>query len=199
MSTVAALFVAERGCYFGLNGVDPWDKARDARLYAGSYPVIAHPPCARWCKLAGLVEARYPHLRKGDDGGTFASALASVRAWGGVLEHPADSAAWAAHDLLKPEAFGWTREAFGPGWVSEVSQAAYGHRARKLTWLYYVGATAPSALNWSRPRHSARLSWCENHGKSKVEIMGKRERAATPSAFRDVLLSLARGAVGWAT
>lgn len=191
---VAALYVATGGCYFGLDGVDPWDEPRDARLYAGPWPVVAHPPCARWCRLAGLVEARYPHLRAGEDGGAFAAALASVCSWGGVLEHPAFSRAWAAHDLTPPGAFGWTRELTGPGWVCEVSQTPYGHRAQKLTWLYYVGDMPPPTLNWSRPRHTARLSWCENHGKSKVEIMGKRERSATPPAFRDALLGIARGA-----
>lgn len=45
---IAALFVATGGCYFGLPGIDPWDKARDARLYAGPWPVVAHPPCERW-------------------------------------------------------------------------------------------------------------------------------------------------------
>lgn len=190
---IAALYVAKGGAYFGLPDVDPWDEARDAKAYAGPWPVVAHPPCARWCKLAGLVEARYPYLRKGEDGGTFAAGLAAVRQWGGVLEHPADSRAWPAHDLPAPEAFGWTREMGGPGWVCEVSQTAYGHRARKLTWLYYVGALPPPPLNWSRPAHSARLSWCENGGASKVEIMGKRERSATPPAFRDVLLALAAG------
>lgn len=190
---IAALYVAKGGCYFGLPDVDPWDEARDARLYAGPWPVVAHPPCARWCQLAGLVESRYPYLKKGDDGGTFAAALASVRAFGGVLEHPAFTAAWSVHDLPAPMAFGWSREMGGPGWVCEVSQAAYGHRARKLTWLYYVGG-APPPVDWSRPKHSARLSWCENHSVSKVEIMGKRERSATPIAFRDLLLSIARGA-----
>ena len=38
---VAALFVAKDGPYFGLEGVDPWDGARDARLYAGPHPVVA--------------------------------------------------------------------------------------------------------------------------------------------------------------
>ena len=55
---IAALFVDRRGCYSGLPDVDLWDESRDARLYKGPYPVVAHPPCARWCKLAGLVEAR---------------------------------------------------------------------------------------------------------------------------------------------
>jgi hypothetical protein len=45
---VAALFVATNGIYFGLPNVDPWDKRRDARTYAGPHPVVAHPPCALW-------------------------------------------------------------------------------------------------------------------------------------------------------
>ncbi len=48
MTTIAALYVATDGCYFGLSGVDTWDQARDARKYAGPYPVVAHPPCQRW-------------------------------------------------------------------------------------------------------------------------------------------------------
>lgn len=68
MSTVVALFVAKKGCYFGLDGVDPWDEARDARLYAGPYPAVAHPPCTRWCQLAHVVQARYGY-RVGEDGG----------------------------------------------------------------------------------------------------------------------------------
>ncbi len=36
---VAALYVATGGCYYGLDDVDPWDLARDARTYAGPHPV----------------------------------------------------------------------------------------------------------------------------------------------------------------
>ena len=190
---IAALFVQTGGAYFGLPDVEPWDEARDARLYAGPHPVVAHPPCARWCMLAGLVEARYPYLKKGEDGGCFASALASVRKWGGVLEHPAFTSAWPAYDLTEPRADGWIRT-FDGGWVCEVSQRPFGHRARKLTWLYYVGSSPPPSLDWSRPAPVTRLSWCENHGTSKVEIMGKRERSASPHAFRDMLLNIARSA-----
>ena len=78
---VAALFVQTNGVYYGLPDVDPWDQRRDARLYDGPHPVVAHPPCSRWCRLAGLVEARWGHKR-GEDGGCFAAALAAVRRWG---------------------------------------------------------------------------------------------------------------------
>jgi hypothetical protein len=45
---IAALYVETGGCYYGLPDVDPWDLARDARTYAGPWPVVAHPPCERW-------------------------------------------------------------------------------------------------------------------------------------------------------
>ena len=47
---VAALFVERDGAYYGLPNVDPWDAERDARTYAGPFPVVAHPPCERWGK-----------------------------------------------------------------------------------------------------------------------------------------------------
>ena len=73
--TVAALFVANPGCYIGLPDVDPWDKARDVRLYAGPHPVVAHPPCRLWTNFAALNFKRYggEHNRPGNDGGCFAS------------------------------------------------------------------------------------------------------------------------------
>lgn len=88
---IAALYVETGGCYFGLPGVDPWDVTRDARNYAGQHPVVAHPPCQRWGRF-WHGSTRKPHQFKlGDDGGCFAAALAAVRKFGGVLEHPADS------------------------------------------------------------------------------------------------------------
>jgi hypothetical protein len=140
--TVAALFVETGGAYFGLPNVDPWDETRDARGYSGPHPVVAHPPCARWCQLAGLVEARWGHKR-GEDGGCFSAALAAVRRWGGVLEHPAFSAAWPAFMLPAPRARGgWVRGICG-GWVCHVEQGNYGHPARKATWLYAYGTVLP--------------------------------------------------------
>lgn len=82
---VAALFVDPHGVYSGLEGVDVWGEDRDARLYAGPYPVVAHPPCARWCALAPLNAAMHGYAI-GDDGGCFEAALAAVEKWGGVLD-----------------------------------------------------------------------------------------------------------------
>lgn len=196
--TVAALFVETGGAYFGLPDVDPWDLTRDARLYAGPHPVVAHPPCSTWCQLAKVNEARYGH-RVGDDGGCFKSALAAVRRYGGVLEHPAYTYAWRAHGLIVPRRGAWSKNLFSPlhrpEFVTEVSQSAYGHAARKRTWLLWVGTFAgaePPPLDWRDPEGTA---WVGNDGSANAKRqLGKREAKASPPAFRDVLLSLARSA-----
>lgn len=193
---IAALYVERGGCYYDLPGVDPWDEQRDARLYDGPHPVVAHPPCARWCRFAGLVEAQWGHKR-GEDGGVFAAALAAVRKWGGVLEHPAYSAAWAAHELVKPPTGGgWVWADWTGGWTCYVEQGRYGHPAKKATWLYAHGVQLPK-LKRGRiaDQTPCMVSWCGNHspGDTRPRI-GKRVAAATPSAFRDVLIEMARSA-----
>ena len=192
---IAALFVETKGCYQGLPNVDPWDIHRDAMLYDGPHPVVAHPPCARWCQMAAMVEAVYGY-KKGDDGGTFASALASVRKWGGVLEHPANTAAFAAHGLARPPRRGWQRDMCG-GWSCQVSQAAYEHRAQKMTWLYAYGCELPT-LKWGKRDGTAYVSFANyNNGKAKVvERMGRRDALSTPHAFRDLLIAMAETANG---
>jgi hypothetical protein len=187
---IAALFVQTNGHYFGLDGVDPWDVTRDARAYNGPHPVVAHPPCTRWCQLAYIVQKRYGY-KVGDDDGCFASALDSVRRWSGVLEHPAYSYAWPAFGLSRPPRAGWQLTTDG-GWVCQVSQSAYGHRARKRTWLYYVGER-PMELHWGEPAPTAQVSFCGNHGDSPLPRLSKKEASRTPPAFRDMLLELARG------
>lgn len=195
---VAALFVDTKGSYFGVPGVNLWDIHRDARNYAGPHPVVAHPPCSRWCRLAGLVEARWGHKR-GDDGGCFASALASVRNWSGVLEHPAYSDAWPAFGLPKPiPGGGWQRGICG-GWSCHVEQRHYGHPAKKATWLYAFGLDRLPSLNWATTpdgESDALVSWCRNHTKKfdKRPRLGKRAASKTPEAFRDTLIGIARGA-----
>lgn len=84
--TVAALYVDQKGVYAGLSGVEVWDEIRDARLYGGPWPVVAHPPCARWSRLAGFTESRFGLVR-GDDGGCFEMALEAVRRYRYSIVH----------------------------------------------------------------------------------------------------------------
>ena len=196
--TVAALFVDPKGPYIGLPGVDPWDEARDARLYNETHPVVAHPPCARWSSLAPLVEACHGY-RVGEDAGCFAAALDAVRRCGGVIEHPAKSLAWARYGLTAPSpGGGWIRAGWDDtGWTCEVAQRSYGHRARKRTWLYAVGVDLLPSLTWG-DGPAAELSMNVGGGPrgrrlKPHEYMGdKAERIHTPEPFRDVLLAMAR-------
>lgn len=188
---IAALFVQTAGAYFGLPNVDPWNEERDARKYKGPHPVVAHPPCSRWCKpLAKVNQTRYGH-KIGDDGGCFSSALASVFLYGGVLEHPANSYAWDRFALLKPTRGHWGQTEHLDGyWVTEVSQSAYGHKARKRTWLLYRGHREPPLIDWSDPKGTHLTSWLQRTKRVAPRIT-KKEADKTPPAFRDMLLTLA--------
>lgn len=193
---IAALFVQKNGCYFGLDGVDPWDKERDARLYEGPNPVVAHPPCSRWCRLAGLVQARWGH-KIGDDDGCFESALRSVREFGGVLEHPAYSKAFYRFGLPIPIPGGGWQMGICGGWSCYVEQVNYGHMAKKATWLYAYGVSSLPSLNWkvtADNESKALVSWCGNKVKRTPNRprLSSKEASATPFEFRDTLISIAR-------
>ena len=195
--TVAALFVQKGGVYFGLPDVDPWDESRDARKYDGPHPVVAHPPCQLWTNLARVNFKRYggEHNRPGNDGGCFESAVESVRQWGGVLEHPAGSHAWPAYGLQRPVLGSWQSTPdhdtpTGRVWVTEVWQSAYGHKAHKRTWLYCVSQVEPQALDWSQNPGTHQIGWFDR----EKPTLSKKEASATPLAFRDLLLAIARSA-----
>jgi hypothetical protein len=202
---IAALFVAGDGPYAGIEGIDVWDEARDARTYPGPYPVIAHPPCARWGRYwHGGPSARVRRV-KGADDGCFASALASVQRWGGVLEHPADSHAWSAFNLRRPpRAGGWVSAGMTEGgWTCCVDQGHYGHRAQKATWLYAVGVHPLPMLRWGKSPRAMRLDDGYHSAEERrravrtgvCQRMGKRERMITPDPFRDLLIGIARNAL----
>lgn len=201
MNRIAALYVATNGVYFDLPNVDPWDKRRDARTYAGPHPVIAHPPCERWGRYWGGAPWQTERKQKGDDGGCFAAALTAVRQFSGVIEHPEASHAWTAFGLnFPPRCGGWVVADFLDGWTCCVDQGHYGHRARKATWLYAHGIDLPS-LKWGRAPgefnllHEGYHSKEERARKIKTGIcqrLSARQRAATPIEFRDLLLSMVR-------
>lgn len=197
MVMITALFVQSDGVYAGDKFIDAWPIERDARKYDGTNPVIAHPPCQLWGKMARVNYARWggEHNRPGNDGGCFASALASVNRCGGVLEHPAMTYAWNAYGLRKPAPNQWIES--GDGWVCEVWQSAYGHKANKATWLYYVGNQRPFDLDWSRPRGTHQVGFFDKRGRERNKpTLNKRESNMTPIKFKSVLVSLAVHSMG---
>ena len=206
VETIAALFVKRGGSYWSLPDVDPWDEARDARLYDGPHPVVAHPPCQRWGKFwAGqpLWIARTGERKiKGDDGGCFAAALYSVRRWGGVLEHPWGSHAWPHFGIaVPPRTGGWVQADDVGGWTCCVEQGRYGHYARKPTLLYAVGVDLPDLL-WGKSEPVFPAWALEKYGLAKCKRAGElafkgggtdsAPRIGTPPEFRDLLIGMAR-------
>ena len=197
-STVAALYVETGGTYYGLEGVDPWDEQRDARLYDGPWPVVAHPPCQRWCMFAKGIETTHGY-KVGDDGGCFAAALESVREYGGVIEHPAQSLAWDHFHLPKPRStVGWTRSFLDGGYSCYVEQGRYGHPMRKATWLYAFGLPWYPELRWGRVNDAQMLGqfkWGSRLYKDARDRDRPRvdsQHSLTPGSFRDELLAMAR-------
>lgn len=196
---IAALFVQTDGHYFDVPGIDPWDAERDATLYRGPHPVIAHPPCARWGRYwwRGANGVRYP--RPGVDGGLFGFALNAVRDFGGVLEHPRDSLAWDAFALNKPPVGGGWVPADDFGMTCCVYQGHYGHLAPKATWLYAVDVDFRIPIQWgaaptSKPpqsEESIRRRGARS-ANDAIERMSANQRLATPIPFRDLLIKLAR-------
>jgi hypothetical protein len=203
--TVAALYVAADGCYANQPGVETWPIERDARLYAGPHPVVAHSPCQRWGRYSEVHPIVGRIGTTGDDGGCFAHALWAVRTFGGVLEHPKDSKAFGVSpgfSLGKP-GLGWSRSTDGIGWICRVDQGHYGHAARKATWLYAAHVELPDLL--FEPCEQQLPQWMiDRYGYAKARrigvvamVGGKRKteiREATPEPFRDLLISIARSA-----
>jgi hypothetical protein len=199
---VAAVFVYQDGHYSQYKGLDLWGIERDAMKYDRDLPVVAHPPCARWCQLAALVQKTHGY-KIGDDGGMFESALATVRRVGGVLEHPAYSIAWRHFDLPRPPIQGgWVQGKCG-GWACHVEQLQYGHEARKQTWLYAFGTDLPM-LRWGRDPKLKPVKIVgpgpfdptkPNKGRVPgfARLCGK-VASATPNEFAELLLSIARTA-----
>ena len=134
MSTVAILFARADSIYKTLPDCDVWDIERDARKWPGGCQVVAHPPCRAWGRLKHFARPR------ADEKDLAVWAVAQVRKWGGVLEHPAGSSLWPVVGL---PAFGCCDQ--HGGWTLPILQQSFGHRAAKKTLLYIVGCK-PSSI-----------------------------------------------------
>lgn len=156
-SELSALFTCASSPYLVL-GIDCYDRKRDARTFQGSGLVICHPPCRSW--------GRYAHRSKHQvaEKDLALWALELVRRNGGVLEHPASSSLW---------------KHLRPGETSFlIRQADFGHRAEKLTRLFYSGLPKVPLLPDPAlgPFHP-------------VERMGRQERERTPVRLAEWLVT----------
>jgi hypothetical protein len=190
---VVALYVDARGPYPGI--VQEWyGTERNAKTYAGPYPVVAHPPCGPWGPMR--------HLSSGvgaeQDATCGPHAVEMVRRWGGVLEHPKGSKLFAYCGMPHPDD---PTDEWG-GYTIEVQQVDWGHPARKRTWLYIVGVElqyVPMFPPRREPTHWASGSRGRSKGKQGspvppgIKVCSAQQRRRTPTDFARWLVDLATG------
>jgi len=183
----AALYVdVERGPYAAM-GLDCWGAERNAKLWPGGSSAVAHPPCGPWGRL------RWNCTKQDPECGPI--AVHQLLAWGGVLEHPANSLLWKHCALPKPRPWPTALECLGTAprvWTLEVDQCRWGHLARKATWLLMVGV--PFSALGERPAHRepTRTIGTNREGRKGKLCLPKSQRHVTPPAFAEWLVSLAR-------
>ena len=210
MRTVAALYVLARGPYAAMEGVDAWPERRDALLYDGEGPVVAHPPCGPWSnsgfrQLTKLSATQGPWLAP--------NAVLQVRRHGGVLEHPQRSHLWGKMSLPYPEPYRQTtiagpeRDAWG-GFTVELDQSAWGHKySHKRSWIYCVGIDYDLATTFPPPVALPRIDepahWKpkldsrrpgKTYPRCGMDIASPEQKKRSPDAFACWLVALARTA-----
>jgi hypothetical protein len=191
--TVAALYVDPHGPYPTMPDVDCWDESRDARLYGGPHPVVAHPPCGPWGRLSHFC-TRQPR-------DCAFIAVTQVRLNGGVLEHPAASKLWDwdGNSPRLPMPFEGA-DSFG-GFSVELDQCDWGHVTRKRTWIYVVGVDREWVMRRILERRGSGVpthSICNGRGQRLSNGEVRRRATAlqarvTPSPFAEFLVEIARG------
>lgn len=178
---VAVLFARADSFYKTMPDVDVYDMARDARTWQGGCPVVAHPPCRAWGRLRQFANPR-PNEKN-----LARLAVALVREFGGVLEHPAGSTLWPAQRLPRPG----ERDAWG-GWTLAAPQKWWGHKAEKASWFYVVGCepteTPPVPLVLGEAAYVVQTRKREDYRPH----IAKAEREHTPPELALWLVELAR-------
>lgn len=122
VNKVAVLCAHDQSTYYSIPGAEVWNRKKDAFLFSGSLPVIAHPPCAQWSKMRSF--SNY-NLRE---------KLLAEWCWdivnknGGIFEHPAGSLFWKYIRADRSKIF-------------SVDQCWWGFPGRKTTYLYFHNCT----------------------------------------------------------
>lgn len=175
---VAALYVREDSIYKKLC-LECYDIHRDARIYPGPLPVVAHPPCRAWGHLKGLAKPRP------DEKQLAITAVGQVLQYGGVLEHPSGSSLFKERCIL---------DALGPKtFIMSVNQHWWGHRAQKRTWLFISGVGQKEmpavSLKFDAVTHVVTSS--RRTGRKSLPELSKKAREQTPVLFAEWLIQVA--------
>lgn len=146
---------------------------------------MAHPPCRGWGGLSHMAKPRH------GEKDLARWAVAQIREFGGVLEHPKKSKLWADQSLPEPG----QRDRFG-GFTLPIFQSWFGHRAEKATFLYVIGVEPrevpdmPMILGEASHVVSSSRRWYRGHQNLKPWIT-HAEREHTPPDLAKWLVQLA--------
>ena len=124
-----ALFTRTDSIYKKKSHWDAYDQNRNALTYNGNNPVVCHPPCRTWGKLAHLASKA-----KANESNLALWSIDKIRSVGGILEHP-DGSKLFGKFLPDVNTF---NDNFG-GFTILVDQYDFGHVAHKMTKLYFCG------------------------------------------------------------
>ncbi|WP_287949007.1 hypothetical protein [Aquamicrobium sp.] len=186
MRPVAILFARQDSIYKTLPGCDVFDMDRDARTFQGGMPVVAHPPCRAWGRLRAFANPRPDEMNLGR------LAVALVREFGGVLEHPAGSTLWQAQMIPLP---GAGRDQW-EGWTFAAPQKWWGHKAEKSSWFYIVGVEPPELPDVPMVLGEATHVVQSRKRQGHRPHIKKSEREHTPPPLAEWLVELARRTKG---
>lgn len=173
IARVAILFARSDSVYKSIEGCDVWDEKRDALQYPGGLPVVAHPPCRLWSRLAPFAKAPPEEKR------LAIFALEQARQNGGVVEHPYGSKLWKEADL-------------SGGWMLDAPQFWWGHKAEKPTRFFIVGCNPrdvpPIPLVLGDPTHQVGFTRNRRHDRL---YLSRPARERTPPDMARWLVGLA--------
>jgi hypothetical protein len=181
--SVAVLFARKDSIYKKMPECDVWDQVRDATKYAGNLPVVAHPPCRLWGKLAHMSTAPKSEME------LARFSVRQVQRVGGVLEHPEGSRLWKEMGLPQQ----WEEDSLG--FTLKVPQSWWRHRAAKMTLLYVSGMRMEDIprvpliqIIFNQPTALIATSRRGLSGK----FCTQEEREATPEEFAQWLVAVAK-------
>jgi len=176
MQTVAVLFARADSVYKQLPGTDVYDMERDARIYDGPHPVVAHPPCRAWGRLRSFANPRP------DERNLARLAVAMVREFGGVLEHPAGSTLWSAQGLPPPEN---AMRSAGGRWQHLRNGGAIERRKRHgFTWSDANPATCQACpIQWPRQHTLSKAASARTAGHTSQKQSESTHRPSWPCGW----------------
>lgn len=180
----AALFVREDSLYLDHTEIDCYPASRNALSFQGGIPVVAHPPCRSWARLAHLAKP-LPGERE-----LAMWAVDVVRREGGVLEHPSASRLWYEKRLPPPAGL---PDEFG-GYSIQVDQCDFGHPARKASWFYIVGVPLHKLPSWPVGRGVPTHCITSSKRPFRLPEVSRKWREQTPPALVSWLIQVATAA-----